>query len=156
MPWVKVAEGTNFTDLQSLIADQELTKGTKLRCVIETNLPGAAVAFDIAPNWGWPAPEGMFVVDIWGEGGILGSTGVVELESDPAWFAAVLAFMKAHWVAIVIASVVLGAIVIGITVFMLESEAIVDIVKWVAIGVVALSGVYLVSRLVGGKQSGIH
>jgi len=152
--WVKVAEGTSFDDLHSLVADRELRKGTRVKCVMETHLPGAAAAFNIAPNWGWPAPEGMSVVDIWGEGGILGSTGVVEMEADPAWLLAVFAFIKAHWVAIAIAATVLGLIITGIAIWVLGAEVILDIFKWGAILVVAVSGVYLVGSFVGGKRSG--
>ena len=152
--WVKVAEGTSFDDLHSLVADREMRKGTRVKCIMETHLPGAALAFDAAPNWGWPAPEGMSVVEIWGEGGIFGSTGVVEMEADPAWLLPVLAFIKAHWVLVLIALTVLGLIITGIAIWMLGAEVFLDIFKWIAIGVVAVSGVYLVGSFVGGKKTG--
>ncbi len=57
-------------------------------------------------------PDGVALIDVYGEG----SQGIVEMEADPAWLLAVLAFIKAHWLAITIAGFVLTAIIASIIV----------------------------------------
>lgn len=119
--WEKVAEGRGLGDLNAVVPEQELKKGDRIRVVMDLKVP-VAWAFDLAPNWGWPAPEGTFVVDIWGEGA---STGVVELEVDPPLplIAGLITFLRLHWVAILIAGAMLGAIITSIVVFKWVIEA---------------------------------
>lgn len=110
MPWQVVAEGRTFGELRAKVANREFGKGTRLRLEM-TGPPGLGPAFDLAPNWVFPAPDGTDVVDIWGEGA---SKGVVELEADPVWLVALLSFVKAHWVGLLIgvgAGFVLGLVV---------------------------------------------
>lgn len=140
MPWRKVAEGTSFEDLEALVADRELAKGDRLRVVMDTRLP-IAWAFDIAPNWMFPAPEGMSVVDIWGEGT---RTGMVEMEADPAWFLAILTFLKAHWLAIVIGGAILGLVITSIIILAWIITAIVEGGKMLLALTAAAAGVGMI------------
>lgn len=107
--WYLAGEADSFDSLEALIADHELQKGDRVRVEMKLKTP-VAQAFDIVPNSWCPAPAGMSVVDIWGTGWPVPwseNWGYVELEADPAWLVAVFAFMKAHWVALVIAGVAL-------------------------------------------------
>jgi len=109
MAWQTVAEGASFSELRSLIGDMELPKGTKVKVVMDLKVP-IGFAFD-APGAEWLfsplVPSGMELVDVYGEG----SQGIVEMEADPAWLLAMLAFIKAHWISILIAAFVLGVII---------------------------------------------
>lgn len=107
MAWKTVAEGRSIAELQQLVADMELTKGTKMKVIMDTPVPWA---FDIAgAEFAFQSlvPDGMMLKDVYGEAG----KGIVELEADPAWLVAVLLFIKAHWLAIIITGFVLVAII---------------------------------------------
>lgn len=110
--WQEVAEGINIWDLQATVADMELPKGTKMKIIMDLKVPIGGMF-----NWAvadWLAekfvPDGMVFIDAYGEG----SQGIVEMEADPAWLLAVLAFIKAHWIALTIAGFLLAAIIASI------------------------------------------
>jgi len=112
--WVKVAEGTNIWNLSETIEDMEFPKGTKMKIVM--NCPGFDWLFDMAGAelvFKPFIPDGWDLVDVYGENG----QGIVDMEADPAWLVATLAFIKAHWVAITIAGIVLTAIISLIVIF---------------------------------------
>jgi len=130
--WQTVAQGTSLWDLQQTIADMELPKGSRMRIQMDTGFPwvfdlaGAELAFKPF------VPSGMDLVDVWGEG----NQGIVELESDPIWLAAALAFIKAHWLAIIIAGFVLTAIIAFIRIMVwlvVPSPVPVPALAWIAI-----------------------
>lgn len=107
MAWQTVAEGTNISELEALVADMELPKGTKIRVTMETPVPWA---FDLAGAelvFNPFVPDGLDLIDVYGEGG----KGVVDMEADPAWLVATLGFIRTHWVAIAIAGFLLPLIV---------------------------------------------
>ncbi|MBU2556128.1 MAG: hypothetical protein KKF98_16885 [Bacteroidetes bacterium] len=107
MAWQTVAEGASLGELKSTVGELKLPKGSKVRVVMDTweawafDAPGAELVF--RPF----VPDGLNLVDVWGESG----KGIVEMEADPAWLLAILAFIKAHWLAIIIAGFVLTVIV---------------------------------------------
>jgi len=109
MGWEVVAQGTSIFDLESTVGELELPKGSKIKVVLDLklplgwafNLPGADLPFKPF------IPEGTDLVDVYGEG----SEGIIELEADPVWLLALLAFIKAHWLAITIAGFVLATII---------------------------------------------
>jgi len=107
MAWRLVAEGASLAELTSTVGELKLPKGSKVRVIMDTwaawafDAPGAELVF--SPF----IPDGLNLVDVWGEGG----KGIVEMEADPAWLLAILAFIKAHWLAIIIAGFVLTVIV---------------------------------------------
>jgi len=142
--WNLVAEGSLW-DIRSKVGELELPKGSRLRIVMDCNVP-AAWAFDIAPNWAFPAPTGMEVVDIWGEGS---STGIVELEADPAWLVAVLGFIAANWLRIVIGTAVIG-FTLGLIVTIARVFASVPIPEgtwnWLVIGLIAVAAIWAWQR----------
>lgn len=112
--WQAVAEGTNIWDLKSTVGELELPKGSRIKVVMDLKLP-LGWAFDIAGAeliFKPFTPEGVTLIDVYGEG----SQGIVELEADPAWLIPVLAFIKAHWLAITIAGFLLTAIIAAIIV----------------------------------------
>jgi len=99
-----------------LVADVELPKGARLKVEMQVpfgfgplfDLPGAELPFRAV------TPSGMDLVDVYGEGV---RKGVVVMESDPAWLLPVLAFVKAHWLAILVSGFVLGVLVTMIRIF---------------------------------------
>lgn len=109
MGWQVVAEGTSIFDLESTVGELKLPKGSEILVVVDLklplgwafNMPGAELIF--RPF----IPEGTDLVDVYGEG----SEGTIELEADPVWLLAFLAFIKAHWLAITIAGFVLATII---------------------------------------------
>lgn len=140
MAWQTVAQARNISELQSLIGEMELPKGTRMKVIIDLKVP-IGWAFDfIAAEWlaqGF-VPDGMILVDV-RKGGI--SKGIVELEADPTWLLAVLAFIRAHWLALAIAGFTLWFIVSLITIT-IKMPAIVQAPFWLlagaALGIVGL------------------
>ena len=136
--WQIVAEGTSIFDLESIIGQMELPKGTKVRVVMDTWAPwlfdtaGAELIFKPF------VPDGLDLIDVYGESG----QGIVDMEADPAWLLAVVAFIKAHWIAITIAGFLLAAIISLITV-MVKVPTIAQIpvvlIIGIAVGVVGLT-----------------
>lgn len=132
--WVTVAEGTNLLDLTQTVADMELIKGTKIRAVIDLTLP-LGWAFDVAGAeliFQPFMPEGVDLVDVYGEG----SKGYVDMEADPVWLVAFLAFLKAHWLAITIAGLALTAIIAFITI-LVKFPVVAQVPIWLILGAVA-------------------
>lgn len=142
--WVMAAEGSSFSNLQATIEDMELPKGAKVRVVMETRLPWvfdmAGAELVVKPF----VPEGMDLVDVWGEG----NTGIIEMEADPAWFLAVLAFIKVHWLAITLAGIALWALVSFIQV-MVKMPPVAQIPIWLIAG--ALGGILLLGYVSRGR-----
>jgi len=136
--WQIVAQGTSIFDLESTIGQMELIKGTKVRVVMDT---WASWAFDVAGAelvFQPFVPEGLDLIDVYGESG----QGIIDMEADPAWLLAVVAFIKAHWIAITIAGFLLAAIISLITV-MVKVPTIAQIpvvlIIGIAVGVVGLT-----------------
>ena len=126
MAWQTVAEGINIWDLKATVADMELPKGTKVRVVMDTPVPwlfdivGAELVFKPF------IPDDLKLIDVYGENG----QGIVDMEVDPAWLVATLAFIKAHWLAITIAGIILTAIVTFIVV-LIKIAVVTGIPIWV-------------------------
>lgn len=141
--WKVAAEGTSFADLEMKIADIELVKGARVRIVMDT-LPFTSWVFDLAgvENVFKPVvPEGMDLVDVWGEGG----KGYVEMEADPAWLAAVVLGLPVWaWLAIggVGGLILLGTIITFIVVMIKVPGAValpVGLIVGAAIAIVGLT-----------------
>ena len=151
MGWEVVAEGTSIFDLESIVGELELPKGSKIKVVLDLKLP-IGWAFDLAGAeliFKPFIPEGVDLVDVYGEG----SEGIVEMEADPVWLLAFLAFIKAHWLAITIAGVVLATIIALIIVLVKIAVAPALPIAGIAIaGGLALIGVLalIVSKKRGG------
>ena len=136
--WQTVAQGTSIFDLESTIGQMELIKGTKVRVVMDTWAPwlfdvaGAELVF--RPF----VPDGLELIDVYGESG----QGIVDMEADPARLLAVLAFLKAHWVALTIVGFALVAIISFITV-MVKVPAVAGIpimlIVGAALGIIGLT-----------------
>lgn len=100
--WVKAASGTSPDRLRTHIADRELEKDTPVRWILDFKVPGIVYAMDL---WGAEAifrpfvPDGLELVDVYERDG----KGYVDMKADPAWLLAVVGFVKAHWLGIVIA-----------------------------------------------------
>lgn len=143
--WETVAEGVNFTQLKAVVADMELPKGSKVRVVMDTWMPWA---FDVAGAelvFRPFVPDGLDLIDVYGEAG----QGIVDMEADPAWLVAMLAFIKAHWLAITIAGFVLAAIISFITV-MVKVPAAAQIPIWLLVG----GAIAIISLAVIGARRG--
>lgn len=139
MAWQTVAEGTNLLNLRSTIGEMELPKGTRMKVIMDLKVPvGGMFNLAVADWLGRPfVPDGMEFIDVYGSG----SQGVIEMEADPAWLLAVVAFIKAHWIALTIAGFVLWAIVSLITISV-KAPALVQAPFWLiagaALGVVGI------------------
>lgn len=134
MPWITAAEGTSLWDLKATIADMELSKGTRMKVIMDLKVP-VGWAFDfIAAEWLMKpfVPDGMELIDVYGEG----NQGVVEMEADPVWLVAALAFIKAHWVALTIAGFILAALISFIYI-MIKVPVIAQIPVALLVGVAA-------------------
>lgn len=148
--WQVVAEGTNIWDLRSTIGELELPKGSRLKVVMDLKMPLGWI-FDVAGAeliFKPFIPGGVTLVDVYGEG----SQGIVEMEVDPAWLLAALAFIKAHWLAITIAGFLLTAIIA--TIIVLAKIAIAPALPVAAIAIgggLALVGVLLATRARKGR-----
>ena len=130
--WQVVAQGMNIWDLSSTVGELKLAKGSRLKVVMDLKMP-LGWAFDVAgaESIFRPfVPDGMDLVDVYGEG----SQGFIEMEADPAWLLAVLAFIKAHWLAITIAGFLLTAIIASIIILMKIAVAPALPVAAIAIG----------------------
>lgn len=140
MAWQTVAQASNLNELEALVEDLELPKGTRMRVIIDLKLP-LGWAFDfVAAEWlaqGF-VPSGMNLIDVWGEG----SQGIIELESDPVWLVAALTFIKAHWLALTLAGFALWLIVSSI-IITIKLPALLQAPFWLlagaAIGIVGLT-----------------
>lgn len=130
--WQVVAEGTNIWDLASTVGELELRKGSKIKVVMDLKVPvgglfNLAVADWLAARF---VPDGLVFIDAYGEG----SQGIIEMEADPAWLLAILAFMKAHWLALTITGLLLTAIIAAIIVLVKIAVAPALPVAAIAIG----------------------
>lgn len=158
MPWITAAEGNNLSDLQATIADRDLKPGTRVKMVMEFNVPGAAKALDM---WGAEnlfrsqIPPEMRLIDVYEEGG----KGIVEMEAEGAWFLPLLAFVKAHWLWIIVAGVALYLLIKFVRMIIQVSEIIgPEWTKLLIIGGVALIAYYVlkprVAKLLPAKGKG--
>lgn len=142
--WETVAQGASFSEISSLVGEMELPKGTKMKVIMDLKLPlGWAFNF-IAAEWilGPFVPDGMDLIDVYGEG----SEGIVEMEADPAFLLVVLAFIKAHWLALVIAGFALALLVSFITI-VVEVPAILQAPFWLLVGAaLGITGLVLLAR----------
>jgi len=116
----------------------ELPKGTKVKVTMETWAPWA---FDIAGAeliFQPFVPDGLDLIDVYGEG----NQGIVDLEADPAWLVATLAFIKAHWLAITLSGLALATLITYIIV-MINVPAIaqipVTLLVGAAVGIVGIT-----------------
>lgn len=143
--WQVVAEGTNIWDLASTVGELELPKGSKVKVVMDLKVPVGGMF-----NWAvadWLAqrfvPDGLVFVDAYGEG----SQGKIEFEADPAWLLVMLAFIKAHWLALTIAGLLLTAIIAAIIILVKIAVAPALPVAAIAIGGgLALIGILVAIR----------
>jgi len=145
MGWQTVAEGTSLNDLGEVVGDMELVKGTKIMVAMNTSTPwlfdaaGAELAF--MPF----IPDGVKLIDVYGEG----NQGIVEMEADPIWLLVLLAFIKAHWLAIVIAGFAIWLLISFITI-MVKVPAIAQIPVFLIIGAAAgILGLFLLNTKKG-------
>ena len=143
--WTEVARGTNIWDLKSTVGEMHLPKGSRIKVVMDLKLPlgwdfdvaGAELAFKPF------TPDGTTIVDVYGEG----SQGIVELEADPVWLLSLLAFIKANWIAILIAGFVLTAIIMSIIILVKIAVAPTLPVAAIAIiGALTLGGIMMMRR----------
>ncbi len=144
MAWQLAAQGTSFSQLNQLLADRTLNKGDRIRVVMDCqgydwlfDAAGAEIA--VIPF----KPEGMDIIDVWGEGG----KGYVEMEADPVQLIAALTAI-AYWGAIAIAlGIVLFIIVSLIKVFVWgPTSAAVPVALIVGIVLGAGGLIYLATR----------
>lgn len=138
--WRTVAQGTKLEDLESVIGDMELKKGTRMRIVMNTSAEWLFDSFLAEPVFRSRIPDGMELIDVWGENG----QGIVEMEADPAWLVAILAFIRAHWVALMIAGFLIWLFVSFIIVMVQVPAVPFALLIGAALGIVSF--VYLMGR----------
>ncbi len=145
--WTTVAEGVSLFDLEQVVGDMELTKGTKIKVVIDLILP-LGWAFDVAGAeliFQPFIPDGVDLIDVYGEG----SQAIVDMEADPITLAGAILFLKAHWLAITIAGFALTAI-IAFIVILVKFPVAAQVPVWLIIG--AAAGIVLLT--VAGSRAG--
>lgn len=144
--WEVVAQGVNIWNLQSTVGEMELPKGSKMKVVMDLTLPvGGMFNWAVADWLGEKfVPDGMEFVDAYGSG----NQGTIEMKADPAWLLAVLAFIKAHWLALMIAGVLLSAIIASIIV--LVKIAVAPTMPVAAIALIG--GLILIGLLITGER----
>ena len=145
MGWVTVAQGTSLSDLSAVVEDMELPSGTRVKVVMDLELP-VAWAFDVAgaEHIFRPfVPDGLHLIDVYGEG----SKGIVEMEANSPALFVVVAFLKAHWLALSIAGFAL-AFLVSLIIISIKVPAIAQIPIWLLVGAAGgiLGLVYLSSR----------
>lgn len=138
--WVKVAQGTSPDKLRALIGDRELPRDTLVKWELDFKIPGIARLLDL---WGAEAifrpfvPPGLELVDVCERGG----KGIVDMKVSGTWLLAIVAFVKAHWLAIVIGGFLITLAVRLITMFI---QIIEQVFPWVLL---VVGGVLLFSFL---------
>lgn len=137
MAWETVAEGANFNTLKQIVADKDVPPGTIIMCEFDTKFPSY---FDLPGNeWIFQqkAPPGCKVIDVWGEGPIwpwATGKGYVKMEVQSVSggisgigigpLAAIIGWISAHWVAIIIATVVITLLVMFIRITMKVTKTV--------------------------------
>lgn len=96
--WIVAAEGKSLDELTVLISDRELKKGDQVKLEFDTDHEWVFDAAGAEHAFKSKVPEGMELIDVYGEGG----KGIVLMEADPAWLVAVVGFAKAHWLVLTI------------------------------------------------------
>lgn len=143
--WKTIAQGGSLDQLAATVGNFELKKGTKIRFEMNLNMP-VAFLFDVAGAEHLFHIDGVDINDVYGEGW---SKAVIEAESDPVWLLALIAFIRAHWVALVIGGFILAALVSFIWVSADIAEIIpplVDWTMWVVIGLAVVLGYQLLRK----------
>ena len=144
--WTVVAEGATIDGLQATVPNFDLPSGTPVKFTMSLNMP-VAFLFDAAGvDSLFSLPEGLNMVDVHGEGW---STVVVDAKANSPTLAAVLAWVAAHWVAILIGGFILWALVSLIKMTAYIAEMIpVDWLKWAVLGAALYFGYQAIS---GGR-----
>lgn len=145
--WTTVAKGTSLETLTAIVKDQELPKGTPVRFELTLNMP-VAHSFDLpGAEWLFSAvmPEGLVMKDVYSPDDKY--KVVVDCESDPVHLAAIVGFVKVHWLALSLITIgiffTLGYLITAIKV-KAELLAAIHIAVWVAI----IAGIVLIGYLV--------
>ena len=105
--WTTVAQGAHFWDIKQTVADMDLPRGTRVRIVMDA--PGMDRLFDAAGAelvFKPVIPKGTRLIDVWGENG----KGIVELEAEGVWIAAVVAGLPV-WAWLILGGITLLALV---------------------------------------------
>lgn len=135
--WKTAAEGVSIWDLESTVGEMHLPKGSKVRVVMNTWMSWAFDAAGAELVFKPFIPDGLKLIDVYGEAG----KGIVDMEADPAWLLAVLAFIKAHWLAITIGGLLLS-LIISLIIVMVKVPAVaaipIALVVGAAMGVLGL------------------
>jgi len=69
MTWETVAQGTSFDNLQQLVEDRALPKGTKIKVQMDTAVPWLFDAAGAEFLFKSHVPEGVKLIDVYGEDG---------------------------------------------------------------------------------------
>ena len=160
MSWKTLAQADSLEALgEDVIDDFELPHGTKVRWVLDLNVPvGYAFSLPGAEYLFRPMmPEGIELTDVrtnghWG--------AIIEGDVDPAWLIAALAFVRVHWLAISLIAIGLGFVLAEIIKavrfdgdFESPLASFSEILKWGAIGLIGVMGIKLISETMAKRKS---
>lgn len=144
-----IAEGKTLDTLRALVRDKELPTGTKVRVEMKLRLPVAHV-FDLAGAeylFKLAMPEGLILKDVYSPDNKY--QVVIEAEANSPTILAIIAFIKAHWLAISLITIgltfALGQLVEAIKI-KADDVAMTRIVTTVAITAGIISVVYFISK----------
>lgn len=154
MGWKLVGEGTSIDDLHPVVADRELKHGTRVRFKLDVMWP-AGKAFDLAGAERLFSISGVEILDVRSDGW---SGAVIEGKATGAspgpWIIAIIAFVKAHWVALAIGGFALYVIVSNIKFFAETIALAASLIPILIIVGVVVIGIILLRKGVGAVKGG--
>jgi len=183
MGWIQIGAGNNIGSLKQTVGDMNLPPGTKIRAVMDTKFPSYFDGPTAAWSFSGQIPPSCELLDVWGEGPIwpwASGQAVVEMEvkegrsglserptsqfvsaqpiSGSITFAVVgtvIGFIAAHWLAILIAGIVITLLISFIRVMVKIVGVVEGAAPWLIwtllIGGVAVAG-YLGYKYISGRS----
>lgn len=135
-----IAEGTSLADLTQKIGDRELKKGTPVKIEMTLKVP-VAHAFDLAGAeaiFSTQMPEGLDVKDVYSPDNKY--QVVIDCESDPVHIVAIVAFIKAHWLAITLVTIGLAFVLTQLVIAIKVSAPIAGVIGigWILVMLAAV------------------
>ena len=153
MAWTLVGEGNSFDDLKLLVANRELPKGTRVRFKLKLNMP-IGPAFDVAGAeliFKSQMPEGLTLKDVRGDG-LWEAT--IDAEANSPGLMAILLFIKAHWLAIVIGGFFLYLVLTNIKFFADFATGLSKALPWILLLILVTLVIFIAKGLKGLSLEG--
>jgi len=148
MAWTLVGEGNSLDDLKLLVADRELPRGTKVKFQLRLNLPVGYI-FDVAgveAIFRPQMPEGLELKDVRGDGWW---EATIDAAANSPALGAIILFIKAHWLALVIGGFAFYLILSNIKFFADFATGLAKALPWILILVLVTLVIFVAKGLKG-------